>query len=40
MVGKQKVGLLGFEFGGSLDRNLSDGGTKLSAHRGLKKLLC
>ena len=29
MVGKQKVGLLGFEFGGWLGGNLSDGGIQV-----------
>ena len=37
MVGKQKVVLLEFEFGGWLGGNLSHGVSKLSAHRGIKK---
>ena len=39
MVGKQKVELLGFEFGGWLGGNLSDVRLQVVAHRGLKKWL-
>ena len=36
MVGKQKVGLLGFEFGGWLGGNLSDVGIQVVGSFGLK----
>ena len=39
MVGKQKVGLLGFEFGGWLGGNLSDGGIQVVGSSWAKKLI-
>ena len=39
MVGKQKVGLLGFEFGGWLDGNLSDGGIQVVGSSWAKKMI-
>ena len=39
MVGKQKVGLLGFEFGGWLDGNLSDGGIQVVGSSWVKKMI-
>ena len=39
MVGKQKVGLLGFEFGGWLGGNLSDGRIQVVGSSWAKKLI-
>ena len=39
MLGKQKVGILGFEFGGWLGGNLSDGGIQVVGSSWAKKLI-
>ena len=39
MVGKQKVGLLGFEFGGWLDGNLSDVGIQVVGSSWAKQMI-
>ena len=39
MVGKQKVGLLGFEFGGWLGGNLSDVGVQVVGSSWAKKMI-
>ena len=39
MAGKQKVGLLGFEFGGWLGGNLSDGGIQVVGLSWAKKMI-
>ena len=39
MVGKQKVGLLVFEFGGWLGGNLSDGGIQVVGSSWAKKMI-
>ena len=38
-MGKQKMGLLGFEFGGWLGGNLSDGGIQIVGSSWAKKMI-